>query len=152
MRHARRVPLALAGAALAAASLLVSSPVPAGAEGIRDAVEAGNRAFIEAFLRGDSGAVAALYSEDAEVIAPGAPVARGRAAIAAFWQGSIDAGVSDVALETADVESAGDLAIETGTVRLVAKDGTPSAARYVVAWKRVGGKWLLHRDIWNAGP
>jgi ketosteroid isomerase-like protein len=77
-------------------------------------------------------------------------VARGRPALAAFWQKSIDSGVKDVTLETADVESVGDLAYETGIVRQVAKDGTVSNARYVVIWKRVGGKWLLHRDIWNS--
>ena len=35
-------------------------------------------------------------------------------------------------------------------MRLVAKDGSQSQARYVVVWKRVGGRWLLYRDIWNA--
>jgi len=47
-------------------------------------------------------------------------------------------------------ESAGDLACETGIVRLVATDGTLSQARYVVVWKREGGQWKLHRDIWNS--
>lgn len=117
---------------------------------VRQAVDAGNRAFIAAFLRGDARAVAALYTENAEVVAPGAPVARGRASIAAAWQKAIDAGVKDLSLETADVESAGDLACETGKVRTVARDGTVTLGRYVVVWKRTNGRWLLHRDIWNA--
>lgn len=117
---------------------------------VRDAVEAGNRAFIKAFLRGNATAVANLYTPDAHVIAPGSPVAKGRTAIAAFWQKSIDSGVKDVALETAEVESAGDLAYETGIVRLVGKDGTASSARYLVVWKRIDRRWLLHRDIWNS--
>jgi len=120
------------------------------ADDVRAAVEAGNRAFVAAFLRGDSQAVARLYTENADVIAPGAPVARGRTAIAAAWQKAIDSGVKDVALTTQDVDSAGDLAAETGKVRLVARDGTATEARYVVVWKRVGGEWKLHRDIWNA--
>ncbi len=124
---------------------------PARSEDVRAAVDAGNRAFTAAFLRGDAAAAAALYTEDAQVIAPGAPVAKGRQAIAAFWQGSIDSGIRDVALRTDEVESAGDLACETGTVRLVAKDGAASEERYVVVWKKVGGQWMLHRDIWNAG-
>jgi ketosteroid isomerase-like protein len=32
---------------------------------------------------------------------------------------------------------------------LVAKD-TTSQGRYVVVWKRVDGRWLLHRDTWNS--
>jgi ketosteroid isomerase-like protein len=57
--------------------------------------------------------------------------------------------VKEVTLTTADVESAGDLAVETGTVKLVAKDGKLTQARYLVVWKREGGGWKLHRDIWN---
>jgi ketosteroid isomerase-like protein len=84
------------------------------------------------------------------VIAPGAPVAQGRAAIAAAWQKPIDAGVKDLTLTTADVESAADLAVETGTVRLVPREGAATESRYVVVWKRADGQWRLHRDIWNA--
>jgi uncharacterized protein (TIGR02246 family) len=135
--------------ALVLVGIAMASPA-ARADGVRDAIEAGNRAFVAAFLRGDAKAVSLLYSEDAKVIAPGAPVASGRDAIAAFWQKSIDSGVKDVRLDTLDVESSGDLASETGSVRLVAKDGSQSQARYVVVWKRVGGRWLLYRDIWNA--
>jgi len=115
----------------------------------REAVDAGNRAFIAAFLRGDAKAVAALYTEDAQVIPPGGEVASGRAAVTAYWQAAIDGGVKDVKLATEDVESDGDLACETGRVTLVAKDGKATTARYVVVWKREGGRWRLHRDIWN---
>jgi uncharacterized protein (TIGR02246 family) len=124
---------------------------PGRADEIRNAVEAGNRAFIAAFLRGDSQAVAQLYTENAQVIAPGEPVARGRTAIAAAWQKAIDGGVKDLSLQTAEVESAGDLACETGTVRLVSKAGAVTEGRYVVVWRRVAGQWKLHRDIWNSG-
>jgi uncharacterized protein (TIGR02246 family) len=120
------------------------------ADEVRDAVEAGNRAFVAAMLRGDARALADSYTEDGQVIAPGAPVALGRVAIAAAWQKSIDAGVADLRLETAAVESSGDLACETGTVRLTGRGGAVTEGRYVVVWKRVGGRWKMHRDIWNA--
>jgi uncharacterized protein (TIGR02246 family) len=138
-----------ASTALLALACIVAA-TPARSDEVRDAVEAGNRAFITAFLRGDAKAVAGLYTADAQVIAPGSPVARGRPAIAAFWQKSIDSGIKDVTLETAEVESAGNLAYETGIVGLIAKDGTVSNARYLVIWKRTDGKWLLHRDTWNS--
>jgi uncharacterized protein (TIGR02246 family) len=133
---------------LAMASVLYGRP--ARSDDVRAAVEAGNRAFIAAFLRGDAQAVANLYTENAQVIAPGAPVARGRSAIAAAWEKSIKSGVKDLRLGTADVESAGDLAYETGVVRLVGRDGAFTEGRYVVVWKRTNGQWKLHRDIWNA--
>jgi uncharacterized protein (TIGR02246 family) len=133
-------------------ALLGPTVAPAAhADAVRDAVEAGNRAFIAAFLRGDARAVSELYTQDAQVIAPGAPVARGRPAIAAAWQATIDAGVDDLRLTTDEVDSSGDLASETGVVRIVARDGAVTEARYVVVWKREGGRWMLHRDIWNTG-
>ena len=133
---------------LVSACLMLASP--ASSETVREAVEAGNRAFIAAFQRGDAAAIAALYTEDAQVIPPGAPPASGRAAIAGFWQSQIDAGIHDLALDTVDVESAGDLAYEGGVVRLVTSDGKTASARYVVVWKRSRGAWRLHRDIWNS--
>ena len=60
----------LAGALVFAA---LSPSAAVRADDVRQAVDAGNRAFIAAFLRDDARAVADLYTEDAQVIAPGAP-------------------------------------------------------------------------------
>jgi len=128
---------------------LGGSVKPAAAEDVRAAVEAGNRAFVAAFLAGDARAVSTLYTQNARVVAPGSPLAIGRPEIEAFWRGVIESGVKDVALATEHVESSGDLAVEDGTVRLVAKDGTVNVDRYVVVWKQVDGRWKLHRDVWN---
>jgi uncharacterized protein (TIGR02246 family) len=132
-----------------AAGLLVFQVRPAAADDVRAAVEAGNRAFVTAFLAGDARAVSELYTEGARVVAPESPVANGRSEIEALWRGVIASGVKDVVLSTGSVEAIGDLAIEDGTVRLVAADGTVSVSRYVVVWKRVDGRWKMHRDIWN---
>jgi uncharacterized protein (TIGR02246 family) len=116
----------------------------------RESIESTNRAFAAAFLRGDTDAVAELYTRDAQLIPPGADVVSGRSAIAAFWKGALEAGVTELALETEQVEWTGDLAYEIGAARLVAAGGRVSQDRYLVVWKRENGKWQLHRDIWNA--
>ena len=116
---------------------------------VRDAVDAGNYFFLKAFEARDAQAIAELYTEDGRVIAPGAEPASGRAAIAAFWTGAMQ-DTKSVRLETLSVESGGDLAVEEGVVRLTANDESESSARYLVVWKRVGRRWHLHRDIWNA--
>jgi uncharacterized protein (TIGR02246 family) len=131
------------------AASLVGLGRPAAAEDVRAAVEAGNAAFVKAFLAGDARAVSELYTQNARVVAPGSPVALGRPEIEAFWRGVIESGVKDVGLTTEHVEASGDLAVEDGSVRLVAKDGTVTTQRYVVVWKRVDGRWRMHRDIWN---
>jgi uncharacterized protein (TIGR02246 family) len=129
---------------------LVVWTAPALADDVRAAIEGANATFMKTFLAGDANGVANLYTEDAQVIAPGAPVAEGREAIAAVWKQTIDGGVKDLTLTTLDVVSAGDVAGERGTVKLVGADGKAMEARYVVVWKRVDGTWKLHRDIWNA--
>jgi uncharacterized protein (TIGR02246 family) len=128
---------------------IAASPSGARADDVRAAIDAGNRDFVAAFLRGDAKAVAALYAEDAQVIPPGGAVASGRAAIAAHWQAAIESGVKDLKLATESVESDGDLACETGRVTLVAREGQATTQRYVVVWKREDGRWRLYRDIWN---
>ena len=131
-----------------ACALLAAS---AQADPMRDAVDAGNYFFLKAFAARDAQAIADLYTEDGRVVAPGAPPAVGRAAIAAFWAGSMN-DTSAVRLETLSVEAAGDLALEEGVAHLVANGGSESAARYLVVWKREGRRWHLYRDIWNVGP
>jgi uncharacterized protein (TIGR02246 family) len=127
------------------------TPAEAAKPTVRDAVDAGNYFFQKAFAERDARAIADLYTEEGRVIAPGAEPAAGRAAIAAFWTGAMQE-TTGVRLETLSVESGGDLAIEEGLAHLTANDESVSAARYVVVWKRVGRRWYLHRDIWNAGP
>jgi len=130
---------------LGAALLL---PQRAAADDVRAAVEAGNRAFVAAFLAGDARAVAELNTENARVVAPGSPVASGRSEIEAFWRGG-HREWREGRGATGHVESAGDRAVEDGTVRLVTVDGAVTEDRYVVVRKRVDGRWKLHRDIWN---
>ncbi len=137
-----RLLLLVAGCLVAAA---------AQADPLREAIDAGNYFFLKAFDARDAEAIAELYTEDGRVIAPGAPPAAGRAAIAAFWTGAMQ-DTKSVRLETLAVEAAGELALEEGVAHLTANDGSESAARYLVVWKRVGRRWHLHRDIWNAGP
>jgi len=131
-------------------AVLVSYGTVAWSDEARESIESRNREFAAAFMRGDAEAVAALYTENGQLLPPDAAVVEGRPAIAAFWKGAIDAGMKDLALETAEVESVGDLAYEVGTAKIVAGEGQVSQDRYLVVWKRENGEWRLHRDIWNS--
>jgi uncharacterized protein (TIGR02246 family) len=144
--------MARSGSALIVALVSISLLYGAAAwsDDTRESIESTNRAFAAAFLRGDAEAVAELYTVDGQLLPPGAEAVAGRAAIAAFWKGAIDAGVKDLVLETTQLESAGDLAYEVGRVRIVANDDRVTEDRYLVVWKRANGRWQLHRDIWNS--
>jgi len=123
---------------------------------VADAIARANQAWLAAYSAHDSAKLAALYASDAAALPPGAAMASGRAAIQKFWQGAMDAGITNVMLHTLDVTSSGSLAAETGQFSLDApgKDGklTTVSGKYVVVWKRVKGTWQLFRDIWNETP
>jgi len=120
---------------------------------MRQQIDSANAAFVEALRRGDSAGMAAAYTEDGQVLPPGAPVISGRAAIQAFWQQALDMGVGDGLLETVELEVHGDTAWEVGQGTLKTKDGQViDTAKYIVLWKRDDGAWKWHRDIYNSNP
>jgi uncharacterized protein (TIGR02246 family) len=109
-----------------------------------------NRAFEEAARKGDLARLASLYTPDAMVLAPDAPLVKGRDAIQQFWTSAAQQmGLKDVRLNTLDLQMAGDTAYEVGEAQLTLQSGS-AAVKYVVVWKKADGRWSLHRDIWNA--
>lgn len=126
------------------------------ADTARHAIDKVNQAWLAAFAAHDAAKVASLYAPDASVFPPNMDRANGRDAIRKVWQGFMDAGATNVSLHTTDVDTHGNIAIESGDVALdvPGKDGKLGhwTGKYVVAWKRGKGGWQLYRDIWNDNP
>jgi uncharacterized protein (TIGR02246 family) len=112
-------------------------------------ISAVNRQFEEAARKGDLDRLASLYTPDAIALPPDGPFVKGRDAIKQMW-GTVaqQIGLKDVRLNTHDFEQAGDTGYETGEATLSLSGGT-AVVKFVVVWKKVGGQWRLHRDIWN---
>lgn len=118
--------------------------------GDREDIEARIAAFEEAANAGDAAALAALYTDDAILMPPGAPMVTGSENIAAVWQSMLDMGLSGLDLTPVEITVTGDSAAETGTFSFTAGDAT-GTGKYIVLWaKGEDGTWRLHRDIWNA--
>lgn len=113
-----------------------------------DHIKANGAALAAAINGKDANAAAALYTSDGAILPPGAGRFDGTAGIAGYWQAGIDGGLTDVVLETLEVEEFGDTATEVGVVT-ASKGGAALTGKYVVLWKKVGGVWKLHRDIFN---
>jgi ketosteroid isomerase-like protein len=118
---------------------------------IRDAIAAANEAFMAAFRAGDATGLVALYTTTGQLLPPNVDTMASQAAIQAFWQGVMDAGIRSVQLEIAEVEGHGDTAIEVSNYTLCGEDGQVlDQGKYIVVWKRKGEQWKLHRDIFNS--
>jgi ketosteroid isomerase-like protein len=136
--------------AMALGVVLLTGPSAALAQGPRAAIEAANAKFSADYAKGDAAAVAAHYTATGQAFPPNGEIARGHEAIQKLWKGAMEAGVKGVKLVTLEVEAHGDTAHEVGTYVLVGDAGkTLDNGKYVVIWKRDGGQWKLHRDIWN---
>jgi uncharacterized protein (TIGR02246 family) len=129
-------------------ALAIASPLAAA--DVRAAIEAANRAFEAAVAKGDARAAAALYTASGQALPAGSDVVSGTEAIEKLWQGVFASGVKGIRLQTLEVESHSDVAHEVGSYELLDASGkTLDRGKYVVIWKKEGGRFKLHRDIWT---
>ena len=118
---------------------------------IRDAIAAANEKFMTAFNGGDAAGLAALYTEQGQVLPPNSDFVTGQQAIQAFWQALMDMGIKSAQLEIVEVEDHGDTATEVSKYTLQGEGGQVlDKGKYIIIWKREDGHWKLHRDIFNS--
>ncbi len=116
-------------------------------------IEKLNARFAELFNNGDAAGVAAMYTEDAVVLPPGAGIIKGRNDIQAFWKKAAET-LGDAKLITLDVKPLGGTAArEIGyfSLRSKATNSQEVTGKYVVVWEKVATEWKLSADIWNEG-
>ena len=119
------------------------------------AIRAINPAWVKAYNAGDAKAISGLYAEQAVLLPPGAPAAKGNAAIQAYlakdMAESAKAGFTFSLDAKTDVGTSGDLGWESGTYAVKAKSGAPvEIGKYLTVYKKSDGKWLIIRDTWNS--
>jgi ketosteroid isomerase-like protein len=102
---------------------------------VRRAMRETNRRFcLKVVGQGTLDEIDRVYTADAQIFPPGAPLMKGREAIKGFWL---------------DIEITGDTAVEIGEAELNLGGNGITTAKYVVHWKQEGGQWLWDKDIWN---
>ena len=156
MQNVRRLMLAATGALILAACAQSGSQGPKvdpAAE--QAAVRAVNAAWFKAYVAGDVEGVAASYADDAVLSPPGAPEARGRDAIRAYFTQEIAgmqaAGLSAASDPATEVGVSGDLAWESGRFTVTAKDGSVvDTGKFSSVFARRDGGWKMIRDTWNS--
>lgn len=114
-------------------------------------IEAANKNIAELLAKSDSVGFANAYTEDAKFMEHNLPALEGRAAIQSFWSKFMIAGGNDIQLNTLEVWGDAATITEEGLYELKSNKGAVlGKGKYIVIWKSVNGKWLIHRDISNS--
>ncbi len=115
------------------------------------AIDSLNADFEGHFNAGHGDLVAAQYTEDGELQVPGAPLTKGRVAIAAAVNGlaTMKAAIKTTATS---VSANGALAIERGEYTMsMVPPGAPAATSesgiYLIHWHKVNGNWMRVSDV-----
>lgn len=122
----------------------------------RPAIAQANVDFAGAARRGDAAGVANFYANDAVMMPPNMPAARGRDAIRQVWSGLLGSGKVDLTLTTDNVIQSCDLATEVGHYDFAITPNAAGAAtqrdsgKYAVTWRNDGGQWRIVADIFNS--
>jgi uncharacterized protein (TIGR02246 family) len=100
-----------------------------------------------------TGAVS-FYAKDGVMLAPGAPAARGTAAITEMWKGLLGLPNSSLSWEPTliSVSKSKDVAYEFGTYSMAfdsPKGRVQDKGKYATVWKKEGGKWKAVVDMIN---
>ena len=95
-----------------------------------------------------------IYTSNARILPPGAPMVSGREAIKKFWADLVESvHAKSAVLASVDVMPVGDGVVEIGSAMLTVEPPGQSAAtmevKYVVYWRQEDGRWKWHVDIWN---
>ncbi|MBI1886649.1 MAG: DUF4440 domain-containing protein [Chloroflexi bacterium] len=125
------------------------------------AIRALDAEFARYASAGDAaGLVAAFYADESRLLPPNHPAVSGRPAIRDFWQGLLEAGLSDVALETTQVRTSNHLAYGSGrytlAVRTPSGKSVPDSGKFLVVYRRQeDGSWKAIDHMFSsdqAGP
>jgi ketosteroid isomerase-like protein len=133
----------------------MSSPAPA-LDAIKLALAGTNEIFIsEVFGKRNFDALDLVYTADAFILPPGAPLISGRAAIKEFWGSLIESvNATSASLTSVEVMPSGKGVVEIGSATLTIQPEGQAASelvvKYVVYWLEEDGRWKWHVDIWNA--
>lgn len=120
-------------------------------EGLFVAIKAAGESYADALNAGDWERAATCFTEDGMLLGPSAPPAKGRRAIAAFWDVAHERGFHEVSLQPTEVEGLGDRAFELGKYTVRGKESTLlDHGKYMVHWRETDEGWRLYRDIYNS--
>ena len=117
---------------------------------VRTLIEAKNRQFTDAHVTGDSAFLINIFTDDAKVFGPNAPVVVGRAAIAKLNAEYVQLGIHEMRETTTAFYGSAEYLVDEGTYYMrYGAANTVEEGKYINVWKQQGGEWRIHSNIWN---
>ena len=119
------------------------------------AIEALADQYIASVASGDASALAALFTDDAVLMPPEAPVATGKEGVNSYYQPTFDQFTNRLTVSGDETQLLGDWAFRRGsyTVTRTPKAGgnsTEAGGKWLSICKRQpDGSWKIARHIWN---
>ena len=110
---------------------------------------AANQQFDQAFVKGDSAVIAALYHVDAKAFPPNMDPCD-RKGVGSMVSAIPKMGIKTMKLSTGEVYGGPDELVEVGNYEMGDGTKTIDKGSYIVVWKKDDGKWKMFRDIWNS--
>jgi ketosteroid isomerase-like protein len=114
------------------------------------AIRAMDREFMDNVKSRDAARlVDAFYADTARVLPPNHVMVEGKPAIAEFWKGILDSGVSAIDLDTTQIEVSGSLAHAIGTCVIHTPAGN-RRGKYLVAYRQEPDRrWKAVADMFS---
>jgi len=130
--------------------IVLLAMIAGGSAGAQDnPIVARMAAFAEAYNAKDAVAISNFYTENGALLPPQGKALVGRPPIAAHYAAAFANGVGGLKYRVIEIEQAGpDTAVEIGETQVQLKTQTITG-RSMHVWKRVGGTWFLHRDMYH---
>lgn len=118
---------------------------------VKEEIQAANNKCLEVVKTGDVDKIVQLYTVDAKVFTPSFSLVEGHRSIKIMWENILRGGSLNLKIKTVSAEAVGDFAFEDGEYKLLTPDEKAiDRGKYVVVWKKEGGIWKIHRDIYNS--
>ena len=121
-----------------------------------NAIKNAARQFSAAYMRGDSDAITALYTQDAVIFPERSDAISGHDAIRRYWTRKPGQKTTHHLLIPTQIEIDGQHAYDHGVFEIAGeRDGKawgPVRGKYLVVWRRGPEGWKMQLDMWNSGP
>jgi len=131
--------------------MVKSETVKADMSSVKTEIQAIENQWADALNKKDINALMALYADDAASMQDGAPTLRGKAAIKANQEKEFAKPdrYASISFQTEDVFGSADEVTEVGTSTEKDAAGKVSTGKYIAVFKKVDGKYLCIREIYN---